>query len=89
MERIFIHGVHGILVLFNLEFGHENFALTFPAPLLNEVPPFVWNLFLLRIFFQPPLLFHSQNILAAPYEKGGGVHYEGLGIFQSFWIDNC
>ena len=29
--------------IFNFEFGHEKFTLTFSAPsLLKEVPPFVW-----------------------------------------------
>ena len=53
--------------IFNLEFGHENFTLTVPAPLLKEVPHFVLFPAL------PPLLFQSQNFPAPPLKSGGGA----------------
>ena len=56
--------------IFNLEFGHEKFTLTFPAPLLKEVtllyehPP-------LNVFLTPQPCFRDQ-IFQSPFEKGRG-----------------
>ena len=45
--------------IFNLDFGHEKFSLTFLAPLLKEVH-LLYEPSLLRYFLQPPFCFKAQ-----------------------------
>ena len=66
--------------IFNLEFGHENFTLTVPAPLLKEVPPFVLSP-PFKNFFLAPLLFQNQNFPAPPLKSVWG---EGVGAIYVY-----
>ena len=70
--------------IFNLEFGHENLTLTFP---FKRGTPFCIEPPLLRIFFQPPLLFQSQNFPAPPFKKRGGRELCGSHLHDTTLLD--
>ena len=57
--------------IFYLDFGHENFTLTFPAPPFKRSTPFCIEPPLLRIFFQSPFRFRAK-IFQPPFKKGRG-----------------
>ena len=65
--------------IFNFEFGHEKFTLTFPAPPLKEVP-------LLRFFSSPPLphlpFVSLPKFPSPPLKRGGGRIMNILATFS-------